>query len=186
MQKIFDLHAPQQLQSITLGGGCFWCTQAVFSEVPGVLSTEVGYCNGHHASQPSYAQVCQGDTGYNEVVQLHFDANQIGIAQILQLFFTIHDPTTLNQQGNDRGTQYRSGIYYSDAEQRVPIEHYMAQLHVQQVFTASIVTEVLALQYYWKAEDYHQHYFAKNPNQGYCAAVIPPKLEKLRKALVQM
>ena len=168
------------LQTITLGGGCFWCTEAVFVKVRGVTDVESGYCNGQ-ASQPSYQEVCSGRTGCNEVVKLVFDPAQITLSEILEIFFVIHDPTTLNRQGNDAGTQYRSGIYYSTPEQRQIAGDMLARMRDQKLFSQPIVTEVEPLQHYWPAEDYHQDYFENNPNQGYCAFVVGPKVEKFRK-----
>ena len=173
--------SPSPLQTITLGGGCFWCTEAVYVRVRGVVDVQSGYCNGH-VQRPSYEQVCGGDTGHNEVVQLTFDPAQISLRQILEIFFAVHDPTTLNRQGNDVGTQYRSGIYFSSPEQAQVARELMAELTQNQVFAAPIVTEVLALGNYWPAEDYHQDYYEKHPNQGYCAFVVAPKVAKLRQA----
>ena len=168
------------LQTITLGGGCFWCLDAVYARVRGVISVDSGYTNGHVVN-PTYQDVCGGDTGHNEVVQLTFDPQSISLVEILQIFFLVHDATTLNAQGNDIGTQYRSGIYYSNAEQEKTAKAFIAELTADKVFSRPIVTEVLPLQNYTKAEDYHQDFFAKNPNQGYCVAVAGPKVAKLRK-----
>jgi peptide-methionine (S)-S-oxide reductase len=165
-------------QIITLGGGCFWCTEAVFELVDGVLAVESGYCNGAIVN-PSYEAVCTGTTGHAEVVQLTFDAARISLREVLEIFFTIHDPTTLNRQGNDEGTQYRSGIYLHDASQRD-----VAQAVLQEANAAlggRVVTELAARSNYSRAEDYHQHYFANHPNAGYCAFVVAPKVEKFRK-----
>ena len=168
------------LQTITLGGGCFWCTEAVFVRVRGVTDVESGYCNGH-VQRPSYEQVCIGRTGHNEVVRLTFDSAQVSLRQLLEIFFAIHDPTTLNRQGNDAGTQYRSGIYVSTSEQAQEAQTLIDELAQERVFNSSIVTEVLPLTNYWPAEDYHQDFFENNPNQGYCVAVAGPKVAKLRK-----
>jgi peptide-methionine (S)-S-oxide reductase len=167
-------------QTITLGGGCFWCTEAVFVRVRGVTDVESGYCNGH-VQRPSYEQVCTGRTGHNEVVRLTFDPAQVSMRQLLEIFFAIHDPTTLNRQGNDAGTQYRSGIYVSSPGQAQEARALMDELTQEGVFNAPIVTEVLPLANYWPAEDYHQDFFENNPNQGYCVAVAGPKVAKLRK-----
>ncbi len=167
-------------QTITLGGGCFWCTEAVFVRVRGVTDVESGYCNGH-VERPSYEQVCTGRTGHNEVVRLTFDAAQVSLRQLLEIFFVIHDPTTLNRQGNDAGTQYRSGIYVGSPEQAQEAQALMDELTKEGVFGSPIVTEVLPLANYWPAEDYHQDFFENNPNQGYCVAVAGPKVAKLRK-----
>jgi peptide-methionine (S)-S-oxide reductase len=173
------------LQSITLGGGCFWCTEAVFVGVKGVLDVESGYCNGQ-AIQPSYAQVCTGNTGHNEVVKLVFDPAQISVREILEIFFVIHDPTTLNQQGHDRGSQYRSGIYYSAPEHEVAARAIIQELTESGIFKQPLVTEVLPLANYWPAEDYHQDFFENNPGQGYCMAVAAPKVEKFRKTFARL
>ena len=165
-------------QTITLGGGCFWCTEAVFEQVQGVLSVESGYSNGH-TRHPSYQQVCGGDTGHNEVVRVAFDDGRIGLRQILEIFFAVHDPTTLNRQGADVGTQYRSGIYLHDEAQREVARQVLDEANT--ALGGRVVTELRTLDNYSRAEDYHQHYFAKNPHQGYCAAVVAPKVEKFRK-----
>jgi peptide-methionine (S)-S-oxide reductase len=170
----------ESLQTITLGGGCFWCTEAVFVKVRGVTDVESGYSNGH-VKQPSYEAVCTGSTGHNEVVKLEYDPGQITIEEILQIFFLIHDPTTLNRQGNDSGTQYRSGIYFTTPEQKAVADAFIAQLTNDKVFGRPIVTEVVPMTNYWPAEDYHQDFFEKNPYQGYCMAVAAPKVEKFRK-----
>jgi peptide-methionine (S)-S-oxide reductase len=174
-----------ELQTITLGGGCFWCTEAVFVKVRGVTDVESGYCNGH-VVKPSYEQVCSGDTGHNEVVKLVFDPAQISLREILEIFFVIHDPTTLNRQGNDAGTQYRSGIYFSTPEQGEIATNMLADMTQGKVFGRPIVTEVLALSNYWPAEDYHQDFFERNPFQGYCVAVAAPKVEKFRKTFARL
>ncbi len=170
------------MQTITLGGGCFWCTEAVFVQVRGVLDVESGYCNGH-VYQPSYEQVCTGSTGHAEVVKLEYDPAVISTRAILEIFFTIHDPTTLNRQGNDLGTQYRSGIYFSDIQQQRVAQELMLEL--RDSFTHPLVTELLPLANYWPAEEYHQDFFAKNPHQGYCLAVAAPKVAKFRKTFAQ-
>ncbi len=174
-----------ELQTITLGGGCFWCTEAVFVKVRGVTDVESGYCNGH-VVKPSYEQVCSGETGHNEVVKLVFDPAQISLREILEIFFVIHDPTTLNRQGNDAGTQYRSGIYFSTPEQGEIATNMLADMTQGKVFGRPIVTEVLALSNYWPAEDYHQDFFERNPFQGYCVAVAAPKVEKFRKTFARL
>ena len=172
-------------QTITLGGGCFWCTEAVYVKVRGVTDVESGYCNGHVA-KPSYEQVCSGETGHNEVVKLEFDPAQISLNEILEIFFVIHDPTTLNRQGNDAGTQYRSGIYVSTPEQGEIASIMLADMAQAKVFGRAIVTEVLPLSNYWPAEDYHQDFFERNPFQGYCVAVAGPKVEKFRKTFARL
>ena len=166
------------VEVITLGGGCFWCTEAVYERVQGVLAVQSGYANGH-VREPTYAQVCEGDTGHAEVVRLEFDPALITLRQVLEIFFVVHDPTTLNRQGNDAGTQYRSGIYLHSAAQRDVAAAVMAE--AQQAQGGKVVTELVALDNYWPAEEYHQHYFARNPGQGYCAAVVAPKVEKFKR-----
>jgi len=169
-----------ELQTITLAGGCFWCTEAVYVKVRGVTDVESGYSNGH-TKNPSYEQVCGGDTGHAEVVKLTYDPSQISVREILEIFFVVHDATTLNRQGNDTGTQYRSGIYYSTPEQKQVAEDMIRQMSQDKLFDAPIVTEVLPLANYWPAEDYHQDFYEKHPNQGYCVAVAGPKVAKFRK-----
>jgi peptide-methionine (S)-S-oxide reductase len=169
---------------ITLGGGCFWCLDAVYARVRGVLAVDSGYSNGH-VQNPTYQDVCGGDTGHNEVVQLTFDPANINLTEILEIFFLVHDATTLNAQGNDVGTQYRSGIYFSMPAQETIAKSFIAQLTSDKVFSRPIVTEVLPLHNYSKAEEYHQDFFAKNPNQGYCVAVAGPKVAKLRKTFAE-
>jgi peptide-methionine (S)-S-oxide reductase len=163
---------------ITLGGGCFWCTEAVYEQVDGVNAVESGYCNGH-TPNPSYRQVCGGDTGHNEVVRVSFDNQHIALREILEIFFHIHDPTTPNRQGNDAGTQYRSGIYFNDAEQERVAREVLAQANAEH--KGRVVTEIEPLTNYSRAEAYHQHYFANNPGQGYCAFVVGPKVEKFKR-----
>lgn len=166
------------LQTITLGGGCFWCLEAVYELVDGVTAVESGYCNGH-VRNPSYEQVCSGDTGHAEVVRVSFDPAHISLREVLEIFFHIHDPTTLNRQGNDVGTQYRSGIYVESPEQEAVAREVLAE--AQAAHGGRVVTELLPLANYSKAEAYHQHYFANHPNQGYCAFVVAPKVEKFWK-----
>jgi len=163
---------------ITLGGGCFWCTEAVYEQVDGVLSVESGYSNGH-VSKPSYEQVCRGDTGHNEVVRVEFDNQRIGLREVLEIFFAVHDPSTLNRQGNDVGEQYRSGIYLHSEAQRAVAQAVIDEAN--KAWGGRVTTELTAVQNYSRAEDYHQHYFANHPGQGYCAAVVAPKLAKFRR-----
>ena len=170
------------LETATLGGGCFWCTEAVFLDVEGVVSVESGYSNGH-VERPSYEQVCGGGTGHAEVVRVSFDTTRITLREILEIFFTIHDPTQLNRQGNDVGTQYRSGIYFHDAAQEQVAREVLAEVEAHHGGRA--VTELKPEQNYSRAEDYHQHYFANHPGQGYCAFVVAPKVEKFRKTFAQ-
>lgn len=176
-QKMID----HQLETIVLGGGCFWCTEAVYKGVRGVLDVESGYCNGQAYPPPSYDDVCSGRTGCNEVVKLQYDPSQVSTRQLLEIFFSIHDPTTLHRQGNDVGTQYRSGIYFTTVSQGNIAQELMDELASASIFDDPIVTELLPLQHYWPAENYHQDFFERNPYQGYCIAVAAPKLAKFRK-----
>lgn len=168
---------------ITLGGGCFWCTEAVFLRVKGVLGAESGYTNGPLAS-PNYEQVCSGTTGHAEVVRVRFDTKVVSLEDLLQVFFTIHDPTTLNRQGADVGTQYRSGIYYTRPEQLGVIRQVVDE--AQRAHGGKVVTEVQPEQNYWPAEAYHQDYFANHPEQGYCAFVVAPKVDKFAKKFKEL
>ena len=165
-------------ETATLGGGCFWCLEAVYQELNGVQHVESGYTGGH-VPDPSYEKVCEGTTGHAEVVRVTFDPAVIDYREILEIFFTIHDPTTLNRQGNDVGTQYRSVIYFHSPEQKETARHVIAEM--ANVWDAPIVTELSPAGTYYKAEDYHQNYFRRNPLQGYCAFVVAPKLAKFRK-----
>lgn len=166
---------PKNLSRITLGGGCFWCLDAVFARVKGVHRVESGYCNGH-VEQPSYEQICTGHTGHAEVVRLDFDATELCLADLLAVFFTIHDPTSLNAQGADVGTQYRSGIYTHNEEQERQARELLAQ--AQAALGGRVVTELQPERNYWPAESYHQDYYARNPQQGYCAFVVAAKVDK--------
>jgi peptide-methionine (S)-S-oxide reductase len=165
-----------------LGGGCFWCTEAVYLEVRGVTRVESGYMGGA-AANPTYEQVCAGTTGHAEVVRLAFDPNVISYRDILEIFFTIHDPTTLNRQGNDVGTQYRSVIFFTSPEQEAMARKVMAEMAA--VWDAHIVTQIVPEETWYKAEDYHQNYFAQHPLQGYCAFVVAPKVAKFRKTFAE-
>lgn len=166
-------------ESITLGGGCFWCIESAFNSVQGVVSAYSGYANGHQ-NNPSYEQVCRGDTGHAEVVQVTFDTSEISRREILEIFFALHDPTQLNRQGNDKGPQYRSGIYFTSDEQRDDALQIIDEMTSQAVWPNPIVTEVLALTSYFQAEDYHQDYFSANPENVYCNMVVAPKLAKFK------
>lgn len=168
------------METAVLGGGCFWCLEAVFEQVQGVRSVISGYCGGRQAN-PSYAEVCEGDTGHAEVVQLKFDPTELSFPDLLKIFFTIHDPTTLNRQGNDVGTQYRSVIFSQSPEQEREAKEVIAELDQQQIWDAAIVTQVVSAQPFYPADEYHQHYFRKHPDQGYCAVVVSPKVTKFRK-----
>ena len=168
-----------QTETIVLGGGCFWCTEAVMKPLKGVAEVVSGYANGHVAN-PTYREVCSGRTGHNEVVRVTFDPDVVSLRDLLTVFFTTHDPTTLNRQGADRGTQYRSGVYFTSDAQRETAQAVKAELEADGVFPDPIVTEVVPLDTFYPAEDYHQDYYARNPAQPYCAAVIAPKVSKLR------
>lgn len=162
----------------TLGGGCFWCTEAVFQQIRGVLKVESGYTGGS-VHQPSYEQICTGQTGHAEVVRLTFDPALVSYRELLEVFFTIHDPTTLNRQGNDVGTQYRSAIFYHDEQQKTTAKEVVAAMAA--VWDAPIVTEITMAPMFYIAEDYHQNYYRQHPEQGYCAFVVAPKVAKARK-----
>jgi peptide-methionine (S)-S-oxide reductase len=171
----------ERLETATLGGGCFWCTEAVFLAVQGVESVESGYAGGKVVN-PTYEQVCDGDTGHAEVVQVVFDPSVIGYREVLEIFFATHDPTQLNRQGNDVGTQYRSEVFTHSDEQRKTALDVIDELQREDIYGGKIVTKVTALDDdYYPAEAYHQNFFANNPNQGYCAAVVGPKVAKFRK-----
>ncbi len=174
----------QAVEVVTLGGGCFWCLETVYDRLKGVEDVVSGYAGGHVPS-PSYQQVCTGTTGHAEVAQITFDPAVITFSDILDVFFTIHDPTTLNRQGADVGTQYRSAIFYHTGEQRVIAEGAIAELDAAGVWDAPIVTEVTPLDTFYPAEDYHQDYYVRNPEQGYCRMVIAPKVAKLRKHFLE-
>ncbi len=163
----------------TLGGGCFWCIEAVFDDLNGVENVESGYSGGTIAN-PSYEQVCTGRTGHAEVVQVTFDPKVISYEDILRIFFTVHDPTMLNRQGNDIGTQYRSVIFYRDESQRSVAEKIMKEISDEKIWDDPLVTQLVPFTAFYKAEDHHQGYFANNPNQGYCRVVIAPKVAKFR------
>jgi peptide-methionine (S)-S-oxide reductase len=168
-----------QAEVATLAGGCFWCLEAVYDELNGVLDVVSGYSGGH-LENPTYYQVVNGNTGHAEVVQITFDPQQISFREILSVFFTIHDPTTLNRQGADVGTQYRSAIFYHSPEQKAAAEEIIREMEAEKVWDNPIVTEVTPFQRFYPAEEYHQEYYAKNPGQGYCRVVIAPKVAKFR------
>lgn len=173
----------QGIEIATLGGGCFWCTEAVFQELEGVDHVESGYTGGDNPN-PTYQEICMGNTGHAEAVQVHFDPSVIPYRDILQVFFLTHDPTTLDQQGDDIGTQYRSAIFYHSPRQREVAEELIAKLEADEVFDAPIVTELAELDEFYVAESYHQDYYRQNANQGYCTVVIDPKMAKFRAAFV--
>lgn len=168
-------------ETIYLGGGCFWCTEAVFDRVRGIVDVESGYANGH-LDHPSYDDICTGQTGHAEVVKLEFDPAIISLRDVLLVFFGTHDPTTLNRQGNDVGTQYRSAIFTVNPDHAAVAQELLRELRHEKAFDAPIVTQLEPLTNYWPAEDYHQDYFLQHPNQGYCAFVVGPKVEKFQKA----
>jgi len=169
-----------QSEVATLGAGCFWCVDTLFRELRGVTSVVSGYAGGTRPN-PSYEQVCTGATGHAEVVQITFDPQQIGYHDLLEVFFSVHDPTTLNRQGADVGTQYRSVIFAHTPEQRAVAEQTIREIDAQKIWDDPIVTQVVDAAPFYAAEDYHQNYYVKNPNQGYCRVVIAPKVAKFRK-----
>jgi len=168
----------------TLAGGCFWCLEAVFQQLKGVAQVQSGYAGGA-VPNPSYEVVCTGKTGHAEVVQIMFDPEVISFRDLLDVFFTIHDPTTLNRQGGDVGTQYRSAIFYHTPEQRATAEQLIAELEGQKLWDDPIVTVVDPLTAFYPAEEYHRDYFLRNPNQAYCRAIVAPKVAKARKAFLE-
>lgn len=168
----------------TLAGGCFWCLEAVYDELKGVEDVVSGYAGGH-MPRPSYERVCTGETGHAEVVQITFDPRVVSFGEILKVFFTIHDPTTLNRQGADAGTQYRSAIFYHTPEQKTVAEQTIAEITAAKIWDKPIVTEVTPFKEFYPAEDYHQEYFKRNPYQGYCQMVVAPKVAKFRQKFVE-
>ncbi len=172
---------PEKLDTITLGAGCFWCTEAIFQSLEGVYTVESGYCNGS-IKNPSYKEVCSGRTGHAEVARITYDPNVIAFKELLEVFWQTHDPTTLNRQGADVGTQYRSGVYWHTEEQRDIAEKYKKRLDESGAFNDPIVTEIVKVDMYYPAENYHQNYFNENGDQAYCNFVIRPKMEKFKKA----
>jgi peptide-methionine (S)-S-oxide reductase len=170
-----------KLEKATFGSGCFWCTEAVFDELAGVESAVSGYSGGR-LPDPTYEQVCSGLTGHAEVIQVTYDPKKISYAELLEVFWQTHDPTTLNRQGPDTGTQYRSAVFYHNDEQRREAEHYKRKLDESGAFNDPIVTEIVKFEKFYPAEDYHQDYYVNNPRQGYCHAIVGPKVKKFRKA----
>lgn len=170
----------KELEKATLGGGCFWCTEAVYLELKGVVDVKPGYSGGH-VKNPSYKEVCTETTGHAEVVQITFDPELVSFTEILEVFFMTHNPTTLNRQGNDTGTQYRSSIFYHSEKQKQTAEHVIQLFEEEKVYDNAIVTEVTLFDKFYPAEDYHVNYFARNKNQGYCQFVVAPKVEKFKK-----
>jgi peptide-methionine (S)-S-oxide reductase len=172
------------LETATLAGGCFWCLEAVYDDLKGVESVVSGYAGGA-LRNPTYEQICSGNTGHAEVVQLSFDPSVVSFKELLEVFFTIHDPTTLNRQGADVGTQYRSAVFYHTPEQKATAEQVIAELGAAKVWHSPIVTEVAPLDVFYPAENYHQEYFARNPYQPYCQVVVAPKVSKFRKQNIE-
>lgn len=175
-----QLSGSGQTETATFGGGCFWCTEAIFRSLKGVGTVESGYSGGK-TKNPTYQEVCTGETGHAEVIQITFDPKLIDFRELLEVFWETHDPTTLNRQGADRGTQYRSAIFYHSLQQKEIAEKYKEELTKEKVFNGPIVTEITPFDKFYKAENYHQDYFANNRSQGYCQMVIVPKIEKFRK-----
>ncbi|HQN66035.1 MAG TPA: peptide-methionine (S)-S-oxide reductase MsrA [Methylophilus sp.] len=175
----------QHTETAIVAGGCFWCIEPVFSQLQGVLQVVSGYIGGY-TQNPTYKAICQGGTGHAEAIQITYDPAQISYDTLLEIFFVSHDPTTLNRQGNDIGTQYRSAIFYQDETQLEIAQGMISQLNRAQVFDAPIVTQLCPAAPFYPAEDYHQQYFAKNPNQPYCVAVAAPKVAKIRKKYAEL
>ncbi len=175
-----NLTMGQKLETATLGGGCFWCTEAVYKELKGVKDIKPGYSGGH-VKNPAYREVCNGTTGHAEVIQITFDPAVVSFSEILEVFFMTHDPTTLNRQGNDVGTQYRSAVFYHNDEQKQTAEKVIRLFGQEKVYDRPIVTEVTAFDKFYVAEDYHFNYFARNKNEPYCQYVVAPKVEKFKK-----
>ncbi|MEJ7861686.1 MAG: peptide-methionine (S)-S-oxide reductase MsrA [Pyrinomonadaceae bacterium] len=173
----------KNIETATLAAGCFWCVEAVFDDLKGVESVESGYSGGH-TENPTYREVCSETTGHAEVVQIKFNPNEISFKEVLQVFFTVHDPTTLNRQGNDIGSSYRSAIFYNSDEQKKIAEEVIKEVEAEAIYSDPIVTEVTAFDKFYIAEGYHQEYFTNNPNQPYCAAVVAPKVAKFRQKFV--
>jgi len=174
-----DINMDNSTEVASLAGGCFWCLEAVYDELKGVVDVVSGYSGGHVAS-PSYENVCSGETGHAETVQVTFDPKVVSFKELLEVFFTIHDPTTLNRQGADMGTQYRSAIFYHSPEQKATAEQVIRELGAEGIWPNAIVTEVKPFTIFYPAEAYHQEYFKRNPYQGYCQAIIAPKVAKFR------
>lgn len=180
-----DSSNKNKLEKATFGGGCFWCTEAVFKQINGVISTEVGYAGGK-VEAPTYEQVCTGTTGHAEVCQVTFNPDLVSYTELLEIFFKTHDPTTLNRQGADIGTQYRSVIFYHNEKQKNLSLEFIDTLERKKLFSKPIVTQVEPLKNYYRAEEYHQNYFEKNPQSAYCIFVVAPKVEKTKKILQEM
>ncbi|MEJ7623997.1 MAG: peptide-methionine (S)-S-oxide reductase MsrA [Pyrinomonadaceae bacterium] len=172
-----------ELETATLAAGCFWCVEAVFDDLIGVEDVVSGYSGGH-TENPTYKEVCSETTGHAEVVQIKFDPEALKYADLLRIYFTVHDPTTLNRQGNDIGSSYRSAVFYHSEEQRKDAEDVIVEITAETIYPSPIVTEVTQFDKFWPAEDYHQEYFANNPSQPYCAGVVAPKVAKFRQKFV--
>ncbi len=175
-----NLTQPNQLETVTLGGGCFWCLEAIYNELKGIIKVESGYSGGT-IPNPTYEQVCTGTTGHAEVIQITYNPSIITLKEILQIFFTMHDPTTLNRQGNDVGTQYRSIIFYHNENQKQTAEQVIKEITQARIWNNPILTQIEPYNLFYKAEEYHQEYYKKNPTQSYCRIIIAPKIAKLRK-----
>ncbi|RZQ56251.1 peptide-methionine (S)-S-oxide reductase [Pseudidiomarina tainanensis] len=171
-------------QQITLGGGCFWCLEGAFKQVRGVLKVQSGYAGGHKA-EPTYEEVCKGDTGHAEVVQITFDPAALSVREVYEIFFALHDPTQVNRQGNDVGTQYRTSIFYQTDEQKRLAEEIIAEMEREQTWDAPIVTTIEPLEKFWPAEEYHENYVERNPENAYCQAVVHPKLAKFKRTFAE-
>ncbi len=171
------------LETATLAAGCFWCVEAVFDDLKGVEDVVSGYSGGHK-DNPTYQEVCSETTGHAEVVQIRFDPEELSFADLLRVFFTVHDPTQLNRQGNDIGSSYRSAVFYHSDEQKQAADDVIAEITAEGIYDKPIITEVTEFDKFWPAEDYHQEYFANNPSQPYCAAVVAPKVAKFRQKFV--
>jgi peptide-methionine (S)-S-oxide reductase len=180
IQQPIKMEIQEKMEVATFAGGCFWCTEAVFLELNGVKSVKSGYTGGK-TTNPTYKVVCNGDTGHAEAIQIEFDSSKISFGELVEVFFATHDPTTLNRQGNDSGTQYRSEIFYHNERQKKTAEDYIALLTKENTFGKPIVTVISAATKFYEAEDYHQNYYNQNQSQGYCSYVITPKVEKVRK-----
>lgn len=180
-----DKNEIEKLAKATLGGGCFWCMEAVFTKVKGVKSSKSGFAGGH-VENPSYEQVVTGSTGHAEVIQIEYDPVEISYSQLLEIFFSVHNPTTLNRQGGDVGTQYRSVVFYHDMEQKHLTDKIITRINAEKTWDNPLVTEVLPLEAFYPASDYHQNYFERNPYQGYCQMVIAPKVKKFKESFGQI
>jgi peptide-methionine (S)-S-oxide reductase len=177
-KSVFSMN--EKYEKATLGGGCFWCTEAVYQQMKGVVTVIPGYCGGH-VKNPTYNEVCEGHTGHAEVVQITFNPAEVSYAEILEVFFQVHDPTTLNRQGADVGTQYRSVIFYHSEGQQQTASEMIKQLNSGKIFSKPVVTELAPFEEFYEAEGYHRNYFSRNPNQPYCRMVVAPKVDTFRK-----